>query len=198
MDSLSAVGLLLAAGAGRRLGKGPKALLPWGGRTLLAHQCAVLGAVLGEVVVVLGAGADQALPLLPAGCRAVVNEAWRRGMAGSLQRGVSAIDPDTEAVVVALVDQPGMRVEAVSGLLAGHRPGRIAVPRFGTAGTGQRWGHPQVWDRRLLAAAAAQARGDEGARRWLRDHPDRIDPVGVPGSGEDVDTPEDWRRISDA
>ncbi len=195
MESPVTIGLLLAAGTGRRLGRGPKALLPWHGRTLLAHQCATLRAVLDDVLVVLGAGAEQARPLLPPGCRAVLNDAWAAGLAGSLQRGVAAIGPNVDVVVIALVDQPGMSAGAISRLLAVHRTGRVTVPTYGD---GRRWGHPQVWDRRLLGVAAAGAEGDEGARRWLRAHPERIDQVPVPGDGEDLDTPEDWRRISGA
>src|SRR5699024_9994565 len=53
-------GLLLAAGAGRRLGRGPKALLPHRGRTLVEHvaEAMLLGGC-ADVTVVCGAGAPD-------------------------------------------------------------------------------------------------------------------------------------------
>ncbi len=52
------VAILLAAGESRRMGQ-PKALLPWQGTSLLAHQVAAIrSAGVDRVVVVLGHRAD--------------------------------------------------------------------------------------------------------------------------------------------
>ncbi len=55
LDPLTVSAIVTAAGRSARMGR-PKALLPWGGRTLIEHQCAALGG-LAEVVVVVGSGA---------------------------------------------------------------------------------------------------------------------------------------------
>ena len=201
------VAVLLAAGAGTRLGRGPKALLPHGrhgGRPLVEHVAGVLAAGgCDTVVVVLGAQADrvraEAWLDLPA-VRVVVNHAWATGMASSLQAGMAAaLDPaaGTAAarVLVAHVDQPGVTPADVERLLAAHRPGRVTASRWaaaaGPAEGRPRWSHPLVLDAALAAPAAASAAGDAGARQFLRAHADLVDVVTHPGDGRDVDTEAD-------
>ncbi|SKC51572.1 nucleotidyltransferase family protein [Krasilnikoviella flava] len=201
------VAVLLAAGAGTRLGRGPKALLPWapdGGRPLVEHAAAVLlDGGCDQVVVVLGAEADRvraASALDASGLRVVVNEDWWTGMASSLRAGVAAaLDAGGRGraarVVVAHVDQPGVAPEDVARLLAAHRPGRVTASRWAHAPVAQsarpRWSHPLVLDAALAAPAAASAVGDTGARDFLRTHADLIDVVTHPGDGRDVDTEAD-------
>ncbi|MGF0116012.1 nucleotidyltransferase family protein [Promicromonospora sp. Marseille-Q5078] len=203
--------VLLAAGAGTRLGRGPKALLPhgWqgghGGRPLVEHVVTVLlDGGCDTVVVVLGARADrvraQASLDVP-GVRVVVNDSWETGMASSLRAGVAAAldaggGPGGGAparVVVAHVDQPGVTPDDVARLLAAHRPGRVTASRWADAADDgrPRWSHPLVLAAGLAGPAAASAEGDAGARAFLRAHADLIDVVTHPGDGRDVDTEAD-------
>ncbi|QJW37408.1 nucleotidyltransferase family protein [Cellulosimicrobium protaetiae] len=213
------VGVLLAAGAGRRLGLGPKALLPHRGRPLVEHVARVLhDGGCDVVVVVLGAEADRVRAEASLGdphVRAVVNPDWASGMASSLRAGVAAaLDLAPARVVVAHVDQPGVVPDDVARLLAAHRPGRVTASRWTTSperrarhgGRSEaendpqvvfgvertpRWAHPLVLDAGLAAPAAASARGDHGARDFLRAHADLIDVVDHPGDGRDLDTATD-------
>jgi len=201
------VAVLLAAGAGSRLGRGPKALLPHHGRPLVEHVASVLVAGgCDEVVVVLGAEAVRVAAVADlTTARVVVNPDWTTGMASSLRAGVAtALEPrDGEAparVVVAHVDQPGVVPDDVARLLAAHRPGRVTASRWAGAPTPHtaapesgrpRWAHPLVLDAALAGPAAASAVGDAGARAFLRAHADRIDVVAHPGDGRDVDTEAD-------
>jgi len=205
--------VLLAAGAGTRLGRGPKALLPYRGTTLMAHLAAqLLQGGCQEVVVVIGAGAGlvRTHPL-PPGTRTVENPRWAEGMGGSFALGVAsagaggprAAGPDGAAnVLVALVDQPGVDALLVARLLAAHRQGRIAAagysaprngaPQGGTPNKGAlRRGHPVVFDARLALEAAALATGDAGAREFLKMNPELVDLVDCSDldDGADLDTP---------
>ncbi|MFE5291062.1 NTP transferase domain-containing protein [Isoptericola sp. NPDC056618] len=199
-DPTDTAAVLLAAGAGTRLGRGPKALLPHRGRPLVEHVADVLLAGgCGAVRVVLGAEADRVLAEAafpdPA-VRVVVNPAWATGMASSLRTGVTAaLGLGPRRVVVAHVDQPGVAPEDVARLLAAHRPGRVAASRWADAtasdGSRPRWAHPLVLDAELAGPAAASAVGDAGARAFLRAHADLIDVVTHPGDGRDVDTEAD-------
>src|SRR5262245_50082131 len=101
-------GLLLAAGAGSRLGM-PKALIEIGGIRLVDRGVRMLHeAGCTPIVVVTGAARVDV-----AGAVIVYNPGWRTGMGSSLRAGLSALAPDCPAVVIALVDQPNVTAEAV-------------------------------------------------------------------------------------
>ena len=198
------VAVLLAAGAGTRLGRGPKALLPHRGGTLVEHATAtLLAGGCDAVVVVLGAEAARVRAgssLDGPGVRVVDNPDWATGMASSLRVGVAAaLDLVPARVVVAHVDQPGVGPDDVARLLAAHRPGRVTAARRLAAGAAAaaagadrpRRAHPLVLDAALAAPAAASARGDHGARDFLRAHADLVDVVDHPGDGRDLDTAAD-------
>src|SRR5690625_6194948 len=97
----AAVGLVLAAGAGRRLGLNAKALLRSGGATLAERSVRVLRSGGCEpVLVVLGAQAEELSPLVSAaGAKAVVNAHWASGLASSFRAGVAALPEDAGRVV---------------------------------------------------------------------------------------------------
>src|SRR5690349_9305219 len=191
-------GLLLAAGAGTRLGRGPKALLPFRGRTLVEVLAEVLlDGGCREVVVVLGAGAADVRTRTDLAPHVVVeNRAWAGGMGSSFRLGLESVEPGDD-VLVALVDQPGLTAETVARLLRAHRPGRVTAAAYRDAAGNLRRGHPLLLDTTLRTEAAASAAGDAGARLFLQAHPELIDLVDCtlpPGSGqsggEDVDTPD--------
>ena len=185
--------VLLAAGAGKRLGLGPKARLPFHGRTLVEVLADVLLAGgCREVVTVLGAYAPSVRAAADLSRQRVIeNPHWATGMGSSFRAGVAAADPK-DHVLIALVDQPGLTQETVARLLASHRPGRVTAAAYrGPEGKLQR-GHPLLLDASLRAAAADTATGDAGARAFLQTHPDLVDLVDCSdlSGGEDLDTPD--------
>ena len=198
--SAPATAVLLAAGAGTRLGLGPKALLRRRGTPLVDHLTAVLhDGGCESVVVVLGAEADRVhAEAALKGCTVVVNDAWDSGMGGSLKAGLAAVPPGHHALV-ALVDQPGLTAEAVAALLAVHRPGRVTAAAYPDASGTLMRGHPVLFDATLLTAVADSAHGDAGARDFLRAHPELLDLVDcrASGDGRDVDTPADLPLLED-
>ena len=191
-------GVLLAAGAGTRLGRGPKALLPFRGRTLVEVLADVLlDGGCRDVVVVLGAGAGDVRGRTDLARHVVVeNPGWAGGMGSSFRLGLESVRPE-DHVLVALVDQPGLTAETVARLLRAHRPGRVTAAAYQDAAGKLRRGHPLLLDATLRAEAAASAGGDAGARLFLQAHPELVDLVDCtlpPGSGqsggEDLDTPD--------
>lgn len=198
--------VLLAAGAGRRLGLGPKALLTYRGTTLVEYLAAVLrDGGCDDVVIVLGSAAKTVRAATDlSGYRVVDNPEWDAGLSTSLRVGVTAAPREkaptaTEqaekagaekapagnvgepgaggGLLVALVDQPGLTPSMAASLVTAHRPGRITAAGFrGTDGVLVH-GHPIVFDTAMIRAAAAAATGDAGARALLRARPDLIDVV---------------------
>lgn len=197
MGAVGVAGLLLAAGAGSRMGR-PKALVhdeagSWlvrGVETLVAGGCA-------GVTVVLGARADDARPLLAglAGheVRVVVADDWSRGMSASLRTGLESLCADgpgsAEAALVHLVDLPDVGAEVVRRLLAAPADeGALARAAYG--GTP---GHPVLIGRDHWAGVAGTAHGDRGARAYLAERPVTLVECGDLAGGRDVDQDVDRR-----
>ncbi|MEU7022857.1 nucleotidyltransferase family protein [Streptomyces sp. NPDC046203] len=191
-------GLLLAAGGGRRLGGRPKALLPHRGRPLVEHAARALwDGGCGAVYVVLGAGAERVRQeaRLPA-CVLVDNAGWAEGMGSSLRAGLDALGahPDEfDAVLVSLVDQPGIGAAAVARVRAAYQ-GRDTLAAASYRG---RRGHPVLFGAAHWAGVVAGAVGDQGARGYLAAHRDAITLVDCSEVAEpyDIDTAADLARL---
>lgn len=177
-EASTPAGLVLAAGAGTRYGQ-PKASVVIDGERLVdrAVRCLREGGC-DPVLVVLGAWVGEVTD-----ADVVINGEWAEGMGSSLRAGLRALldRADVEAVVVTLVDLPGLTSAAV-GRLAGSSAG-LAVATY----DGER-GHPVRMARRFWPEAIDVAHGDEGARRLLRAHPEVVlIEVGDVADGYDMD-----------
>ncbi|MDX2973907.1 nucleotidyltransferase family protein, partial [Kribbella solani] len=189
---------MLAAGAGRRFGS-PKALvsdaagIPWvvrAARLLIASGCS-------PVVVVIGAAADDVRDKLTSEPVHIAEaKDWSEGMGASLRAGLTALESLTDldddatsapidSVLVVPVDVPGLTEDAVRRVAAHSAPTALARATYEGAS-----GHPVLIGREHWAGVLAIARGDEGARPYLRSHqPVRIECADL-ANGADVDTPD--------
>lgn len=185
---MSAHGLLLAAGAGSRMGR-PKALVrdeagePWlvrGVRALREGGC-------DAVTVVLGARAEEAAPLLAdTGARWVLAPDWAEGMSASLRTGLAALAGGTDdAALVSLVDLPDVGPDVVRRVVAlAGDPAVVARAAYdGTPG------HPVLLGRGHWAAVGDVASGDRGARDYLASRDVVLVECGDLATGRDRDTP---------
>ncbi|MEB8342251.1 nucleotidyltransferase family protein [Streptomyces endophyticus] len=189
-------GLLLAAGGGRRLGGRPKALLEHRGRPLVEHAVRILRAGgCDPVHVVLGAAAgDVREQAALEGCQVTENPDWEEGMGSSLRAGLEALAAtEAEAALVLLVDQPGIGAAAVARVRAAHdSPASLAAAAYG----GER-GHPVLFGRDHWAGIAASAKGDRGARAYLKEHAGamRLVECGDIAEAYDIDTEADLGHL---
>ncbi|GAB3596461.1 nucleotidyltransferase family protein [Angustibacter peucedani] len=179
------VGVVLAAGAGRRFG-GPKALVDLDGERLVDRAVRVLReGGCADVLVVAGAA-----PVMGVDAEVVTNVDWPTGMGSSLRVALSrAHRGEWPAVVLLLVDTPWVGPDAVRRLLEAGEGGALAAQ----ATYGGTPGHPVLLAREVWADVHAAATGDQGARAWLREHPDDVELVACDGTGDprDVDHPDD-------
>ncbi|MGV9976991.1 nucleotidyltransferase family protein [Micromonospora wenchangensis] len=183
-------GLVLAAGAGRRYGR-PKALVERDGQLLVERASATArDGGCRPVVTVLGAAAPAVRARADLGAAIVIdNPRWATGMGSSLRAGLAALwATEAVAVIVLLVDMPGVTPEAVRRLTVLASPDALAM-----AGYGSHRGHPVLLGRAHWADVAALAVGDVGARPYLRDRAAdlRVVPCGDIASGADLDTDQD-------
>ncbi|OZM70120.1 molybdopterin-guanine dinucleotide biosynthesis protein MobA [Amycolatopsis antarctica] len=187
---MTAAGLLLAAGAGRRFGH-PKALVELAGEPLVRRALrALTEGGCAPVHVVLGARAEQVRALVPAPAATVLAEDWAEGMGASLRAGLgalAALPRVPEAALVHLVDLPGVTASVVARLAGLSAPGVVARAAYDGVP-----GHPVLLGAHWWPEVVAGASGDRGARGWLSGRPDlRLVECGDLGSGGDVDTPAD-------
>ncbi len=189
----SVAGLLLAAGAGSRMGR-PKALVELDGEPLVRRGVRLLEAGgCRPVVAVLGAAAERVRREVTLE-HVVVAEEWATGMGASLRAGLAALPATAGACVVALADQPLVGAESVRRLVAAWAGGaRAAVATYAGAPR-----NPVLLDRGTWAEVAAAAEGDTGARPWLSAHPEHVTlvPCDDTGSPYDVDTPADLTALA--
>jgi CTP:molybdopterin cytidylyltransferase MocA len=193
-------GLLLAAGAGSRFGR-PKALVadPDGTGWLARALGGLVGAGCSPVYVVLGAAADEARSLLPDAIEVVVAPDWAEGIGASLRTGLTAItsgSAEAQAVVVMLVDTPGVDAQVAQRVVerASRDSPQPRASLLARAAYRGRPGHPVLIGRDHWPGVIATARGDHGAREYLRGHDVTIVECGDLGSGDDLDTADDWQR----
>lgn len=182
---MSTTGLLLAAGAGRRMGT-PKALVHDADGTswLRASVQALSRGGCERVYVVLGAAADEAQPLLHGLATEVVVAAdWGDGMGASLRAGLAAVGRH-EAVLVSLVDLPDVGAEVVARVLSAPA-GPNDLARAVYEG---RPGHPVLIGASHLDPMMATLHGDVGARTYLEQHDVELVECGDLASGVDVDS----------
>ena len=189
-------GLLLAAGAGRRLGT-PKALVRLGGELLVERGFRLLlDGGCDPVVVVVGAAADTVRAEADlAGALVVDNHDWASGMASSLRAGLDALAATPAvAALVALVDQPFVGTAAVARLVALADVDAVAVATYRGVG-----GHPVLLGRETWGEAARVATGDRGARDFLSTAGDRVRRIPCDGTGDpdDLDTPAAFAAAAD-
>jgi nicotine blue oxidoreductase len=184
--SVEVAGLVLAAGAGRRYGMA-KALVSYRGELLVRRAAGTLVAGgCATALVVLGAEADRVRAAVP-DLTFVANPAWSSGLGSSLRAGLHALTGSTaDAVVVLLVDMPGVTPDAVRRIAALATPDALVL-----RGYGDRRGHPVLLGRAHWADVAASATGDRGARDYLRTHGDAVAvvPVGDVADDTDLDVP---------
>ena len=176
-------GLLLAAGAGSRMGM-PKALVPgW----LPSAVDVLLDGGCVRVVVVLGAHAGQARLLVPPAAAVVVAHDWADGMSHTLRAGLVALEVgDAPAALVHLVDLPDVTADVVRRVLAvGAREDVLARATYDG-----RPGHPVLLGRDHWPGVIEEAEGDRGARGYLAARDVIAVECGDLAGGHDVDIPD--------
>ena len=194
------IALLPAAGLSRRMGT-QKLLLPFGAGTVLETVIGNLRAAgLTPILCVLSEATLRGLRPLEGDVTVLINPAPERGYASSLAIALDALGRAEPAALregpfcLMLGDLPMARAHDMARLRAAfeRRPaGYTALAPYREG----RFGHPifmeGLWRDRLRSAS-----GDRGGRDAMaRFMPEVLTVEGEDGFFEDLDTPEDYRRV---
>ena len=188
--------IVLAAGRSSRFGA-QKLVAPVAGKPLLRWTVERVVSSGVERTFVVVPAADQAafrLVLSGLGADLVPNETPEEGMGDSLRIGVRALPAGTEAVIVALGDQPAIPPGTIDRLIEQYREtgAAIVAPSYG----GVR-GHPVLFDASLFRELTS-IQGDTGARGVIARWAGSVALVEIGGAEpSDIDVPDDVQRVEE-
>ena len=192
-----------AAGKSTRMGR-PKLALPLGDRTVLEHVITALrNAGIEHILVVVGPHVRELVPLAEAaGAHVLLLPEETPDMRATVEAGLHWLDerfhpqPD-DAWLLVPADHPTLEAAVVRQLLAARATNAdrsIFIPAF----EGKR-GHPALigWNH---VARIRTLHAREGLNVYLREHVTETEEVNVtsPMVLCDLDTPEDYQRLSEA
>ena len=183
--------MVLAAGGSMRLGQ-PKQLLRLGSGTLLGHVLDTARACrFDQTLCVVGGGAGDVRAAVDFDRVEVIeNRRFGEGCSSSIAAALTAVDPRADVLVLMLGDQPGVRADTVTALLAGRGSAPLAACAYSDGR-----GHPLAFARSMFEQLS-NLHGDKGVWRLLDRHSGEAADVPVAGTiPRDVDTWEDYEAL---
>ena len=181
--------VVLAAGQSRRMGRRNKLIETVHGEPMVRHAVRVATSGGRPVVVVTGHERDRVEAALAGFEVAFVhNPDYDAGLSTSLARGVAALPPGVEGVIVCLGDMPGVRTEHLERLREAFDPEAGAAICVSTR-RGKR-GNPVLFAARFFPEMC-DVEGDVGARHLVGAYADLVREVEMPDDGVllDIDSP---------
>jgi molybdenum cofactor cytidylyltransferase len=187
--------IVLAAGLSVRMGR-LKQLLPYGEHTVIEQVASVLLATsVAELLVITGhERAAVEATLAQWSVRTVFNPRYAAGeMLSSVQVGLRAVDPQSQAALLALGDMPGLEGQVVHELIKAYQQTggtAVCIPSHQ-----KRAGHPVLVPRAYWPPILALPAGSS-LRSVLRAQETPVEWVVVdtPSVLRDMDTPQDYER----
>ena len=184
--------IILAAGESSRLGQ-PKQNLAFNGQTLLESAVdAALQSQCNPIIVVLGANSDKINSI--AATVTLYNEEWQEGMASSIRTGINKINNDLSIgkAIILLCDQPFVSAELLNTMIDKQiETGKPIIACTYSETTGV----PVLFDRMFFAELLA-LKGQEGAKKIIKDHASEIATIPFEQGSVDIDTPEDFEKLN--
>ena len=189
-------GLLLAAGGSSRLGQ-PKQLLNFKGKTLIRRAAETLvESNCDPIVVVLGAEIERStIELNGLDVNICINRNWQTGMSSSIISGLKSlieIQPDLDAVVIILCDQPHVTSADINKLIEVYQDSRAAIV---AAQYRETVGVPALFSNGFFPDLMAMT-DDKGARQIIHRNIENVVTVDIEKAADDIDTLDDANRLS--
>jgi len=188
-------GLILGAGASQRLGP-PKQLLPFHDTTMLGWvvKQAERATAIDELVVVLGRAADEVRARVDFGrARAVENPIFTEGCSSSYRAGLAALNPQSQAVMIILGDQPGILPDVIDRVAEEWRREETLIALCSYNG---RKGHPMIFAEPMFEQLKG-LHGDKAAWKLIDANANLVQEVhfNLPFP-DDINTTADFERLA--
>ncbi len=189
--------VVLAAGAGERIGRKPKCLLELGGVPLVRRMLIALsGAGVDEVVVVLGHHANEIGPAVETFPVTVVhNPKPDDGQVSSQRIGLAALTGRLDAVLVVLADQPLLNAHDIAALIGAWKKRAPGVAVVHPEVNGER-GNPVIFGAEVREQIL-DGGANVGCRQWQLQHPELVEAFVSDNRRYrvDIDTVDDLARF---
>ncbi|MBU7584482.1 MAG: nucleotidyltransferase family protein, partial [Nostoc sp. TH1S01] len=154
-----------------------------------------LASVCQPIIVVLGAYAERIQPELDLlKVNIIKNPLWYEGMSTSIRLGVETlniINPDVEAVVIMLCDQPFVNSQLINQLVEVHKTNHQLIVASEYANT---MGVPALFHRALFAKLTTLS-GKVGAKQIIKNYAQEVLAIPFPQGLIDLDTPQDYEQL---
>ena len=188
--------IILAAGESSRLGN-IKQLLPFNGRTLLQHvidEATKAGAQ--PIVVITGANATRVSASIndDSKINILVNENWQKGISSGIVAGVQemvSLNNTIKKIIIAVCDQPFVTSALFEQLdQMQNKSGKpiVASTYADTVGT------PALFSIEFFNQLLS-LKGDEGAKKILKNNINDVATVDFPKGEIDIDTQKDYQNL---
>lgn len=187
--------IILAAGSSSRMGR-PKQLLPYNGKSLLAHTVDTANdADADPVIVVLGANAALLEKEIDEKkVRVAENKEWKEGMASSVRCGITTllhIAPFVDAVIIMVCDQPFVSSSLLNELMVTQKnTGKQIV----TCQYEKAVGPPALFHKSIFPELM-KLKGDAGARKIIEQRSNDVATVLFKKGDIDIDTEADYKSL---
>ena len=187
--------IILAAGSSSRMGQSKQMLEVNGEKLLEKTVTTVLASQIREVVVVLGADAEQHSKVLtPFAVSIVFNDQWKKGMGSSIKAGlryITSTGSSCDAVIIFVCDQPMLMPDTVSSIVQRFEQTNKPVVASGYSNVP---GVPVLFAKSYFPKLE-QLPDDHGAKRIIQQNPSDAVIVPFPGGEIDLDTMEDYKAF---
>lgn len=187
--------LILAAGASRRLGQ-PKQLVKFKGETLIRRMAnEAVSAQIGGVTVVTGNKREVIeKEITDLEVNIFYNEEWEEGIGASIRNGLENVlsrNPNTNAILITMVDQPFVNAAHLQKLAKAYDPSRPMIIASAYRGT---FGVPVLVDNFYFDMLKG-LKGDEGGKKIFVNYLKNIVEIPFIEGSIDIDEQEDLKTL---
>jgi len=188
--------MIMAAGASRRLGQ-PKQLLKYKGKSLIRRISEEsIKANIGNITIVTGYN-HEIIEQEVKGLKVNIfyNEEWEEGLGASIRNGlkhVLAKNPETNAILLTMVDQPFVDAVHLKKLVNTYDPSRPMIIASAYSGT---FGVPVLVDS-FYFDMLKELQGDEGGKKIFVNYLKNIVEIPFIEGAIDIDVKGDLKTLN--